>query len=191
MLTYFTSSRGEGGSGSWKYNCCPWEGSQVLCWPGMLPYLASSSQNNFTAALQPHFGCSLEVQLSAQVGVAPATVILGDDKELEQSVGLYTGVVHAHSICSHAWIVSLPHQLLQSVSVNRKGKQLREQENHKIWMRPQESKAIHSCHCQLFYHSGRVLNVSLTYFERSEFATLEMGELLSQTIVLSWPSTIN
>lgn len=74
--------------------CCAAQGCSLI--------LASSSQNNFTAALQPHFGCSLEVQLSAQVGVPPATVILGDDKELEQSVGLYTGVVHAHSICSHA-----------------------------------------------------------------------------------------
>lgn len=153
------------------------------------PVLASS-QNDFMAALQPCFGCLLEVPLSAWVSVPPATVILGDDKELKQGVVLYTDLVHTHSICPQAWIVSLTYQLLQSVSVNRKGKQLREQENHKIWMRPQESKAIHSCNCQLFSQPGRDLTVFLTYFERSGSAALET-ELLSQSLLSSWLSSIN
>lgn len=73
--------------------CCAAQGCSAVL---------ASSQNNFRAALQPHFGYSLELQLSAQVSVPPATVILQDYKELEQSVRLYIGLVHAHSICSHA-----------------------------------------------------------------------------------------
>lgn len=44
----------------------------------------ASSQSSFTAALQPHSGRSLEVMLSAQASVPPATAILGHDKELKQ-----------------------------------------------------------------------------------------------------------
>lgn len=135
MLIYFASSWGEGGSGNWKYDCYPWEDSQVLCCPRMLPWpdIISEQHHSCPSGTLRLFS---EVQLSAQVSAPPTQVILGDDRELKQSMGLCMGLVHAHSICFHAWIVSLTHQLFQSISANRKGKQLREQENHKIWMRP-------------------------------------------------------
>lgn len=189
MLTYFTSSRGEVCQAA--ENIIVSERAPKCCAALGYSLLLAPSQNDFKAALQPHTGWPLEVQLSAEVSVLPATAILGYGKELKQGVELYIGLVHAHSVCSHAWFVSLTYKPLRSVSVNRKEKQLRGQEKHKIWMRPQESKAIHSCNCQLFSHAGRDLTVFLTYFERSGFATLETGELLSQNIVLSWLSSIN
>lgn len=81
--------------------------------------------------------------------------------------------------------------VLSTVSVNRKRRQLREQGNHKIWTRPQESKVSHSYNFQVFSQPGRGLVFFLTYFLRSGFATLETRELLSQTIVFSWLSSIN
>lgn len=43
-LGYFMSSRGEGGTGSWKSCCCLWEGFQVLWWPVMLLWLGIVSE---------------------------------------------------------------------------------------------------------------------------------------------------